>query len=184
MKEKIKKTYYNWVLTAEYLRMSILRHIPSRHVRLFLLRHYGAKISKKVAMFASVDVRNPKGLTIGNGCSIGPHVLLDARKGLTIGQNVTIAYRATIWTLHHEMNSNDFHGKGDSTVIEEYAWICSNSIILPGVKIGRGAVVASGAVVTKDVAPYDIVGGIPAKKIGERKERNFTYTPYNTLHIV
>ena len=110
--------------------------------------------------------------------------MLDARKGLEIGDNVTIAYDSAIWTLHHEMNSKDFHGKGGTTVIDDYAWICSKSILLPGVHIGRGAVVASGAVVTKDVEPYSVVGGIPAKKIGERKEHDFTYEPYTHLHIV
>ena len=82
------------------------------------------------------------------------------------------------------MNSDDFHAIGGKTIIHRYAWICSRSILLPGVTIGEGAVVASGAVVTKDVEPYAIVAGIPAKKIGERKKINFTYNPYSRLHIV
>ena len=144
----------------------------------------GGKIGKSVSMFASVDVRNVKGLTIEEGCSIGPKVLLDARKGIYLHKNVTVAYDAIIWTLHHDMNSEDFHTVGGPVEIGEYAWICSRSIILPGVKIGKGAVVASGAVVTKDVDPYTIVGGIPAKKIGERDHLEFTYKPSTNLHIV
>ena len=66
---------------------------------------------------------------------------------------------------------NIFCGKGALTEIGEYAWICSRSIILPGVKVGEGAVVASGAVVTKDVPPYTIVGGVPAKVIGKRERK-------------
>ena len=164
--------------------MSIIKHIPSRTLRTCLLRWAGASISKSVSMFASVDIRFPKGLQIEEGCAIGPRVLLDARKGLLIHKNATIAYDAIIWTMHHDMNSSDFHAVGGSVEIGEYAWICSRSIILPGVRIGRGAVVASGAVVTNDVEDYSIVGGVPAKKIGERNNHDLNYIPSGTLHVI
>lgn len=106
-------------------------------------------------------MRNPKGLIIEDGVNIGPKCLLDARKGLIIRKNAVIAYEAVIWSLNHDYNDKYFCGKGALTEIGEYAWICSRSIILPGVKVGEGAVVASGAVVTKDVPPYTIVGGVP-----------------------
>ena len=147
------------------------------------MRTIGAKIEKKVSMFANVDIRNIKGLEIGEGSSIGPKVLLDARKGIKLGRNVTIAYEAIIWTLHHDYNSSDFRSIGSSVEVGDYVWICSRTIILPGVKIGEGAVIASGAVVTKDVEPYTIVGGIPAKKIGYRN-KDLSYVPYFKLHII
>lgn len=184
MKAYIKRQIRIWRVSYEYIKMDLLRYIPSAHIRKMLLRSWGAVISDRVSMFMSVSVRNPRGLKIGRGSSIGPHVLLDARKGIEIGENVTVAYDAIIWSLHHEMNSKDFHGKGAKTVIESYAWICSRAIILPGVTVGEGAVVAAGAVVSKDVEPYSIVGGIPAKKIGERKERNLAYEPYFETHII
>ncbi|MBQ8046998.1 MAG: acyltransferase [Prevotella sp.] len=184
IKKILKTSYWDWQLSFEYLKIWIVRHTPSRHLRRILLRMMGADIERNVAMFSSVDIRSPKDLHIGEGTSIGPKVLLDARKGLTIGRNVTIAYEAIIWSLHHEMNSKDFHGVGDKVTIEDYAWICSRAIILPGVTIGHGAVVASGAVVTKDVEPFCVVGGIPAKKIGERTERNLEYVPFTNMHII
>lgn len=144
----------------------------------------GAKVANHVSMFHSVNIRHPHGLSIDSGCSIGPRVLLDARKEIKIGRNVTIAYEAIIWTLHHDMNSTDFKSIGDTVTIDDYAWICSRSIILPGVKIGRGAVVASGAVVTKDVPNFAIVGGVPAKVIGKRAEKEFSYEPYYRMHII
>lgn len=170
--------------SLEYIFIALLKYIPSRHIRKFLLRLRGAVIADNVSMFANVDYRCPSKLKIGNGSSIGPLVMLDARAGLEIGENVTIAYRATIWTVHHDMNSPVFANKGEKVVIHDYAWICSNSTILPGVTIGEGAVVASGAVVTKDVDPYSIVGGVPAKKIGERKKQEYTYIPAFNLHII
>jgi len=64
--------------------------------------------------------------------------------------------------------------KGAPVIIEDYAWVSSRTTLLPGVTIGKGAVVAAGAVVTKSVEPYTVVGGVPAKKIGERsKELNY-----------
>lgn len=184
MKTLIIRNIDSWLNTWAFLKMIIIRKIPSKYLRNRLLRMCGCKIAKSVSMFSTVDIRNPKGLVIEEGCSIGPHVLLDARRGLHIHRNVTIAYDAIIWSLHHEMNSVDFHTIGGCVEIGEYAWICSRSIILPGVKIGKGAVVASGAVVTKDVEPYAIMGGVPAKKIGERQHLDFIYEPYNYLHIV
>jgi acetyltransferase-like isoleucine patch superfamily enzyme len=94
--------------------------------------------------------------------------------GLTIGSNVNISNEVMIWTLHHDYNDADFASTGQAVIIEDYVWLCSRSIILPGVTIGKGAVVAAGAVVTKNVEPYTVVGGIPAKQIAKRNE-NLTY---------
>ena len=181
MKTNIIKTWRN---SFDWMYISALKYIPSRRLRMALLRWRGAKIAQEVAMFASVEVRNPSGLEIEEGCSIGPKVLLDARKGLEIHKSVTIAYDVIIWTLHHDMNAPDFSVCGAKTTIDDYAWICSRAIILPGVHIGKGAVVASGAVVTKDVAPYTVVGGIPAKPIGKRKGIDFSYSAFGKLHCV
>lgn len=183
MNHPIRKHIQSWLNTSEWLFILIVKHTPSRRLRLALLRHKGANIDKEVSMFSSVEVRNPRGLSIGNGCSIGPKVLLDARKGLTIGNRVVIAYDAIIWTLHHDMNTYDFRTTGAPTIIEDYAWICSRAILTPGVHIGRGAVVASNAVVTHDIPPYEVWGGIPAKKIGERSQ-TLNYNAYMPIHIV
>lgn len=112
---------------------------------------------------------------IENGVSIGPKALLDARCGLTIRRNAVIAYEAIIWTLNHDYNDEHFCGKGAPVEIGPYAWVCSRSVILPGVKIGEGTVIASGAIVTKDVEPWTIVGGIPAKVIGKREQKKYDY---------
>lgn len=130
---------------------------------------------KNVQLFSGFSVRNPKGLILEDGVSIGPKCLLDARCGLTIRRNAVIAYEAIIWTLNHDYNDVNFCGKGAPVEIGEYAWVCSRSIILPGVKIGKGSIVASGAIVTKDVEPWTIVAGIPAKRIGNREQKDYKY---------
>lgn len=185
IKQSLVKIITPWIQSCKDVYIVIIRHTPSRHLRRWMLCGLGAKISSNVNMFASVDFRKPQLLSIGSGSSIGPGVLLDSRKGLKICNNVTIAYDAIIWTLHHDMNSESFQAIGGEVIIEDYVWICSRSIILPGVKIGHHAVVASGAVVTKDVLPYEIVGGIPAKKIGEREKKDYVYIPsHYKRHII
>jgi acetyltransferase-like isoleucine patch superfamily enzyme len=82
-----------------------------------------------------------------------------------------------IWTMHHDYNDLNFKAIGGPVIVEDYAWICSRAIILPGVTIGEGAVIAAGSVVTKDVAAWTVVGGVPAKKISVRERKNYDYTP-------
>lgn len=161
---------YRWLMTN-----SFLPHLPSQTVRNLGLRMMGVKMSKNVKFYSGFSVRNPKGLVIEDGVNIGPKVLLDARCGLTIRKSAVIAYDAIIWTLNHDYNDVNFCGKGAPVEIGAYAWVCSRSIILPGIKVGEGAVIASGAVVTKDVESWTIVAGIPAKPISKREKKTYFY---------
>lgn len=112
---------------------------------------------------------NPSNISIGNNVILNKGVMLDGRYAkLIIGNNVDIAQETNIWTLEHDVNSTDHHEMGADVIIDDYVWIASRVTILPGVHIGKGAVIASGAVVTKDVPSYAIVGGVPAKVIGQR----------------
>ena len=133
------------------------------------------KVGCKCFISRNIDVRKPQCISIGRNCVINKRVLLDGRGGLEIGDNVDIAQDVLIWTKEHDVTSSFHQLKAGKVIIKNYVWIASRAIILPGVIIGEGAVVAAGSVVTKDVEPYSIVGGIPAKKIGERN-KNLEYT--------
>ena len=165
----VLNNFYWWMTN------SVICHIPSLIIRRGWLKCMGMKIKGNVMFYEGYHIRNPKGIEIEDGVSIGPKVLLDGRRGLYIGKSAVIAYDAIIWSLNHDYNDINFCGKGAPVEIGEYAWICSRSIILPGIKIGKCAIVASGAVVTKDVPPYAIVGGIPAKIIGHRDQKEYMY---------
>ena len=169
---------------AFFILNRIITYFPSRHIRMGCLKVMGVTLSGKVSLFGGFEIRNPRGLVFEGDCSVGPNVMLDARRGLVIGKNVTIAREAMIWTLHHDYNDMHFRGVGEPVRIGDYAWLCSRSIILPGVTIGEYAVVASGAVVTKNVEPYAVVGGVPAKKIGERSRIRYSYSPFYPQHLV
>jgi acetyltransferase-like isoleucine patch superfamily enzyme len=149
----------------------VLSYFPSHCVRLFLLRHvFLARISPKAVIYYGFEIRAPYKLHIGRGSIIGDKSILDARNGLWIGDNVNLSTGVWIWTSQHDYDDPHFglDEKKNGVRIGNRAWLGSRVTILPDVDIGEGAVVAAGSVVTKSVDPYVIVGGVPAKKIGER----------------
>jgi len=163
-----------------YMICSMIGYLPFHTLRIFCLRLLKANIGRRTGIYRRFEIRRPRRLTIGSSSVIGHRALLDARCGLVIGNNVNISNEVMIWTLHHDYNDSGFAQTGGPVKIGNYAWICSRAIILPGVTIGAGAVVAAGAVVTKDVAPYTVVGGVPAKAIANRN-RNLNYDLGNAI---
>ena len=148
--------------------------IPSCYMRKTIYRLLGAKIGKRVVFHFRTEIRNANGLTIGDGCIIGDNAILDARNGIVFEKNINLSSNVSIYTEQHDHRSPDFGLVKKGVKVGNRVWIGCNVVVLPGVSIGEGAVCCAGCVVTKDVAPYDIVAGIPAKKIGERN-RNITY---------
>ena len=149
-----------------YLR--VVSILPSHLLRDACYRTLGLKIGRKSSIYSLCEIRKPWGVCIGRNSIVGEKVMLDGRRGIRIGDNVNISSGVWIWSVDHDYTSQYFDSIGSEVVIGDYAWICSRATILPGVKIGEGAVVAAGAVVTKDVEPYTVVGGVPAKKIAMR----------------
>jgi maltose O-acetyltransferase len=145
-------------------------HLPFNGVRIFLYRHlWGMKIASGVRVEGGCTIWGPKRLTIGPGTVINRNVILDGRFPLTIGNHVSISLRSTILTLEHDLlDQHTFRAVGAPVHIGDRVFIGTGAIVLPGVTIGEGAAVAAGAVVTKDVQPFTIVGGVPARTIGER----------------
>jgi maltose O-acetyltransferase len=110
-------------------------------------------------------------ISIGRMTVINQQCSLDSRGGLTIGDYVSISPGAWIFTDSHDIHDPLFREVLAPVVIGDHAWIGSRALILPGVTVGEGAVVAAGAVVTGDVAPYTVVAGVPARQIGTRNQR-------------
>jgi acetyltransferase-like isoleucine patch superfamily enzyme len=96
---------------------------------------------------------------------------------LTIGDNVTISHQALLQTLTHDPRDN-FAVLARPVAIHDHAWIGARAIVCPGVTVGEGAVVGAGAVVTRDVPPWTIVAGNPARRIGERPRQVGSRTRY------
>ena len=151
--------------------------VPSKTVRrLYINLHSTCDLDSSVLLYNGLKWwAGP--LKVGGGSSVGFRCHLDCRNGIEICRNVDLATEVMIWTKHHDYNDLHFSTKGGKVTIGDYAWLCARCIILPGVTIGEGAVVAAGAVVCKDVDPYTIVGGIPAKVIGRREKKEYDYIP-------
>ena len=107
-------------------------------------------------------------IEIGANTVINRYTYLDGRIPLRIGNNVNVSHYTLIQTLTHDAQSADFVCLERPVRIDDHAWIGARALICPGVTVGEGAVVGAGAVVTRDVAPYTIVVGNPARPIGER----------------
>lgn len=150
--------------------------LPSCHLRKAIYSGLGAQIDDNVVFHFRTEIRGVVDLKVGKGSIIGDNALLDARCGLTIGENVNISSNVSIYTLQHNHRDPFFgcDGQGKSVTIGDRVWIGSNVIILPGVSIGEGAVCCAGCVVTRNVEPFTVVAGVPAKKVNERP-KNLTY---------
>lgn len=147
--------------------MAIPVHFARKAILMFFLKYSG----RHNVFCRHVEIRSPYRVSVGDYSVINKRVLLDGRGGqLIIGVNVDIAQDVNIWTEQHDYDDPMYGNKGGDVIIDDYVWIASRATILPGVHIGRGAVVASGAVVTKDVPPLAIVGGVPAKILKYRKD--------------
>lgn len=172
---KILNRLYNIFLDFELMLIRWVGHIPCHWTRRLFYRLAGVKIGKGSTIHMWANFFNPKGVSIGEDTIIGDHCFLDGRAPLQIGDHVDIASQVLIYNSKHDIQSKDFRPIEQSVEIGDYVFIGPRVIIQPGVKIGKGAVVAAGAVVTKDVLPFKIVGGVPAKEIGERKIKKLHY---------
>ncbi|MBU0572171.1 acyltransferase [Patescibacteria group bacterium] len=133
------------------------------------------KIGRGSVIHMWANFFQPKNIKIGEGSIIGDRVFLDGRAKLTIGNHVDIASNVLIYNSEHDIEAEDFSAREEPVEIDDYVFIGPRVIILPGVKIGKGAIVAAGAVVSKNVPNFAIAGGVPAKTIGERKNKNLKY---------
>jgi acetyltransferase-like isoleucine patch superfamily enzyme len=138
---------------------------PARHW--FLRRYCGMAIGEGSSICAGCFITGGEA-RVGAHSVVNRGVYLDGRGGLSIGDNVNISHQALLQTLTHDPRSPDFAVVARPVAIHDHAWIGARALILPGVTVGEGAVVGAGAVVARDVPPWTIVAGNPARPIGER----------------
>ncbi len=163
---------YQWLKAfgTDFIVNDILPHIPFWWWRKSYLSMLHCKIEHGAFIMKKCYILNPWNLCLGAHSHINRDCIIDARNGITIGNNVSISHRVALITGSHDKDSRHFDYTGQPIVIDDYVWLGIGSTVLQGIHIGRGAIICAGAVVTKDVTPFSIVGGVPAKVIGSRRE--------------
>ena len=145
-------------------------------LRQYRLRAGGAKIGAPVFISPCNLNGSPRRLSIGAGSFLG-RVELHLHENITIGENAILNDGVIVFTASHDVNSPDFATTKSPVCIGDHAWIASNALILPGVRVGRGAVVGAGAVVARDVPDSGIVVGNPARLLARQRAKELNYTP-------
>ena len=170
----LRKTFIYKYLSSflkEYVVNDILPHIPIWSIRKRILTSLNLKIGEKSFVMKRSYFMDVNKISIGSYTDINRGSLLDGRGTIVIGNNVSISHEVKIITGSHDLNSREFCAIYKPIIIDDYVWLGAGSTILQGVHIGEGAVVCAGAIVTKDVKPYEVVAGIPARVIKHRNKR-------------
>lgn len=168
-----------WLPTRDYLLNYWVNRIPFHNLRMSLYRAMGVRIGPQSTILMSTILNHAGAISIGHHSVVNQHCYLDGRGGLIIGDNVNVSSHVILVAGSHDVQDGEnFAGSIRPIEVQSYAWLGTRCTVLPGVRIGEGAVVAAGAVVTRSVEPYAIVAGVPARKIGTRT----TNLSYNLVY--
>jgi len=159
------------IITFEFIQVllfSLPRYATLNYIKKIYLRINGSEIGKRVIFYPGVWIAPGRNLVIGDDVDFALDVVITTGGGVKIGDRTLVGYRTQILSTNHQIPNNRglIFGSGHvkkEVVIGSDVWIGANCLILPGVTIGDGAVVAGGSIVTKSVEPYNIVAGNPAK---------------------
>jgi len=152
----------------------LVAHIPSFRFRHWYYRYI---LDYKIGKCSSIHMGT---FVTGENISIGDHVVLnrncylDGRIGIDVGNNVSISPEVYIISMEHDPDSPGFDTIGNIVTIQDYVFIGARAIIMPGTTLGKGSYIGAGAIVTKDINPYRIAVGVPAREIRDRN-RNLNY---------
>jgi maltose O-acetyltransferase len=172
---KIIRRFANYFLDLELFLLWIVGYVPSHLIRKFFYRLAGIRMGRGTTFHMGARFYLPRNISLGEDTVVGDHAFIDGRAKVVIGSHTDIASQLMIYNSEHDLSDPGFLATEEPVTIGNYCFIGPRVIIMPGVSIGDGAVVAGGAVVTKDVDAGAIVGGVPAKEIGRRPLKEFQY---------
>jgi acetyltransferase-like isoleucine patch superfamily enzyme len=163
-----------WFEVINGLVFSLPRFRFLNAIKSTVLRFAGAQVGRRVVYYPGVWIMPWKKLRVGDEVDLALGVIITTSGGVSIGARTLVGYRAQILSTNHRipLGHDPIFSAGHESApvhVGQDVWIGAQAIILPGVTIGNGAVVAAGSIVTRDVAPYTVVGGVPAKVIRIRK---------------
>ncbi|MGF1451031.1 MAG: hypothetical protein ACFB21_03025 [Opitutales bacterium] len=161
-------TRIGWVLGAQLFRLSPR---PLWGFRNALLRLFGARVGRAVRVHPSVEIIIPWTLTLDDEVTVGHRAILYGLGPIRIGARATISQNAHLCAGTHDFADPKFKLLKPPVSIGEDAWICADAFVGPNVTVGAGAVVGARAVAVKDVSPWMIAAGNPAKPLRSRELR-------------
>lgn len=154
------------------INITLFRLLIGRRLRLVrnpLLRLFGAKIPNRVQIYPSCKLFAPWNLEVGEYTTIGPNTIIYNKAKVVIGPNSVISQGCFLCTASHDIGSSRLTLVSRDIKIGEWCWVAADAFVCPGVTIGDGSVVGARSVVTKDVKPWAVVAGNPAKFIKKRE---------------
>jgi acetyltransferase-like isoleucine patch superfamily enzyme len=159
-----------------YLTNHLVSRVLFSSLRLFWYRRVMKfVIGEGSSVLTDFKVSRRGNLVIGRHTVVNNSCRFDNRAPIVLGDNVSVTYGTMILTKGHDIDDPEFGTRKGPVRVDDYVWICANALLQPGVTVGKGAVVLSGSVVVKDVAPFHVVGGNPAEFVRERS-RDLKYT--------
>lgn len=175
-----KQEYHDLILCSTKMRRLVwivvwgcltkwMPYFVGKQRRNFLLRCFGMKDKRRISFYPTAKIQAPWNLELGSFVSIDDQVNLYSVAKIKIGTKVAISREAFICTASHDMAYPNIPLVVAPITIGDGVWIGARATILPGVTIGEGEIVSAGAVVTKNVEPWTVVGGVPAKVIQKRE---------------
>lgn len=166
------------------MEINTVYHTPQELVEL-MSKLTGKQIDSSFRMFPPFNADFGKNITFGKNVFLNSGCKFQDQGGITIGDNCLIGHNVVLSTINHDLNpAKNRRNHYAPLKIGDNVWIGSNVTILAGVTIGEWSVVAAGAVVTKDVAPYSIVGGVPAKFIKAVEKQDFISAEDDTGYVL
>lgn len=173
-----KGRLHRWVVATFEMCMRLILALPRYRtcnaLKAAFLRVAGATVGRRVVFYPGVWIAPGRNLTLEDDVDLALDVLITTGGGVRIGPRTLIGYRAQILSANHRVpqrRGRIFDAGHDYAQVDigSDVWIGANAIVLPGVTIGDGAIVAAGSVVTRSVAPFTVVAGVPAQPIRERE---------------
>lgn len=160
-----------------YFANYVVTYIPSHRLRFFFytkVLDFQIGSGSSIHMGCRFDCSG--GLIVGDNSTINDRCFFDTRGGICIGSNTAITSGVWISTVKHDVHSAGFEAIPEGVEIGDFVFIGRRAMILQGCKIGKGAVLGAGSVLTKSIPDFEIWAGNPARKIGEREPKEFTYS--------
>ena len=165
-----------------YICNNWINKIPFHLIRILFYKNImGFKIGNGTSIFMHCTFNCSRNFEIGYNSVINTNCKLDNRGNIYIGNNVSISTDSIILTSDHDISTSNLEGRKRKVIIEDFVWIGTRAMILPGVVIHKGGIIGASSVITKDVQSYNVVSGIPGKFIKKRREDLIYSSSYKRL---